>query len=319
MLISSRVVARLMVSLAFLASGMASSQDYPNKTIRILTSAAGGGTDFAARIIAQGLSAGLGQPVIVDNRPTITALEIASKAPPDGYTLLVAGATLWIIPLLQNVSYDTLRDFTPVTFTGSSPLVLVVHPAVAAKSVKELISLAKAKPGQMNYASGGAGSSANLSAEYFKSLAGVDIVRVSYKGNGPALTALLAGETQMIFITPPPVAPHIKSGRIRALAVTSLQPTDLLPGLPTVAASGLPGFEVISIDSVVAPAKTPGAIINRLRQEIVRDINRPEIKQKFLDSGIEIVGTTPAEAAKFIKLEISKWGKVIKDAGIKVE
>jgi tripartite-type tricarboxylate transporter receptor subunit TctC len=319
MLITRLAGTRLIVGLMLFVTGIACSQDYPNKTIRILTSAAGGGTDFAARIIAQGLSGSLGQPVIVDNRPTITALELASKAPSDGYTLLVAGATLWIIPLLQNVSYDTLRDFSPITFTGSSPLVLVVHPAVAAKSVKELIGLAKAKPGQLNYASGGAGSSANLSAEYFKSLAGVDIVRVSYKGNGPALTALLAGETQMIFITPPPVAPHIKSGRIRALAVTSLQPSELLPGLPTVAASGLPGFEVISIDSVVAPAKTPAGIINRLRQEIVRDINRPEIKQKFLDSGIEIVGNTPAEAAKFIRVEISKWGKVIKDAGIKVE
>jgi tripartite-type tricarboxylate transporter receptor subunit TctC len=315
----SRLVLTLFLGLIPAMPGTAAAQPYPGKTIRILTSAAGGGTDFAARIIAQGLVSSLGQPVVVDNRPTINAIEIASKSQADGYTLVVVGATLWIIPLLQNVNYETLRDFTPITFTGSSPLVLVVHPTVAAKSVKELVALAKSKPGQLNYASGGAGSSANLSAEYFKSLAGLDIVRVSYKGNGPALNAVLGGEVQMIFITPPPAGPHVKTGRIRALAVTSLQPSELQPGLPTMAASGVPGFEVVSIDAVVTPARTPAAIINRLQREIVRDINRPEVKQKFLDAGIEIVGNTPDEATRFIKGEITKWSKVIKDAGIKAE
>jgi len=303
----------------FLGTAFVSGQDYPSKPIRIFTSTAGGGTDFATRIVAQGLTGPLGQPVIVENRVAIISIETVSKAAPDGYTLLFAGGTLWIVPLLQNVPYDTVRDFSPITFTGRSPAVLLVHPSLPVKSVKELIAFAKGRPQQLNYSSGGPGSSGQLGAELFKSMAGVDIVGIFYKGGGPALTAVIGGETQVIVNPPPPAAPHIKSGRLRALAITSLDPSELLPGLPTVSASGLPGYEVLSLDAVFAPAKTPGAIINRLRQEIVRDLNRPEVKQKFFDVGIEIVGSTPEEAAKFIQSDIAKWSKVIKEAGIRVQ
>ncbi len=319
MLISRLTLAWQIIGLMYLGTGVVSGQEYPNKPIRIYTSTAGGGTDFATRIIAQGLTGPLGQPVIVENRVAIISIETVSKATPDGYTLLFAGGTLWIVPLLQTVSYDTVRDFAPITFTGRSPAVLLVHPSLPVKSVKELIALAKARPGQLNYSSGGAGSSGQLGAELFKSMAGVDIVGIFYKGGGPALLAVLGGETQVIVNPPPPAAPHIKSGRLRALAITSLQPSELLPGLPTVAASGLPGYEVLSLDAVLAPAKTPVAIINRLRQEIVRDINRTEVKQKFFDFGIEIVGSSSEESAQFIKTDIAKWTKVIKDARIRVE
>jgi len=308
-----------LAGLIVLGTGDVSGQDYPYKPVRIFTSLAGGGTDFAARIIAQGLAAALGQPVIVENRPLLVSIETVSKAAPDGYTVLVSGDTLWIVPLLQSVSYDTVRDFSPVTFSGRSPLVLIVHPSLPVNSAKDLITLAKAKPGMLNYGAPATGSTSHLGTEYFKALTGVDIVRISYKGNGPALTAALSNEVQLIFITPPPAGPHIKTGRIRALAVTGLQQYEPLPELPTLSAAGLPGFEVLSIDSVVAPAKTPVSIIDRLQQAIVRDLHRPDVKRKFFDAGIEVVGTSQEESAHAIKSEIAKWSKVIKDAGIKVD
>ena len=210
MLIARFAVGTFACGTMALAGGAACGQDYPDRTIRIHTSAAGGGTDFGARIIAQGLAPALGQPVIVDNRPLINSIEIVSKAPADGYSLLFTGATLWILPLLQSVPYDTVRDFSPVTFTGSSPYVLVVHPSLPVKSVKDLIALAKARPGALNYGSPTLGSPNHLASELFKSMAGVDIMRINYKGTGASTAGLLGGEVQVLFVTPPTVAPHIK-------------------------------------------------------------------------------------------------------------
>jgi tripartite-type tricarboxylate transporter receptor subunit TctC len=301
-------------------TGLVCSQDYPTKPIRIITSPAGGGSDFSSRLVAQGLAPLIAQPVIVDNKgSTIISLEAASKALPDGYTLTVQGGVVWIYPLLQKAPYDAVRDFAPITLLSLEPSVLAVHPSVPAKSVKDLIDLARAKPGVLNYASAAAGGVPHLSAELFKSMAGVNIVWVPYKGSGIALTAILGNEVQMLISDVGFLMPHVKAGKLRALAVTTAQATPLAPGLPTVAASGLPGYESVGRTGIWAPAKTPTAIIQRLNREIVRAFNQPDTKDKVLGAGAEVVGNTPEQFAALITADIIKWSKVIKDAGIRVE
>ena len=243
--------------------------------------------------------------------------EIVAKAAPDGYTLIVDGSALFLGPLVQTLPYE-VKDFAPISMISRVPNVLVVHPSVPAKSVKELIALAKARPGDLNYAAGNPGSSAQLSGELFKSMAGVNIVMVPYKGTGPALTALIGGEVQLMFTTSVSIASHVTSGRLRALAVTSAQPSALVPGLPTVSASGLPGYISGSSTGIFAPAKTPTTIINRLNQEIVRVLTRPEIKERFFKNASEIVASSPEEFAEAIRTEIARMDKVIKDAGIRI-
>ena len=296
---------------------------YPNKPIRIVAPEAGGGTDFAARLIAQGLSSSLGQQVIVDNRGGAggaIAIGIVAKAPADGYTLLCFATNFWLLPFLQdNVSYDPVRDFLPVTLAVTSPNILVVHPSVAADSVKELIALARARPGQLNYGSGATGGTPHLAAELFKAMARVNVARISYKGTASALTGLLGGEVQLMFPTIVSVMPHVKSGRLRALAITTAQPSPVAPDLPTVAASGLPGYESISINSVFAPANTPAAVINRLNQAIVQVLRGPEVKERFLNAGTETVGSTPAQLAATMKSDMARMGRLIKEAGIRAE
>ena len=301
--------------LAMVAAAAAVAQDFPVKPIRIITSSPGGSSDFTARLIAQGLTEALKQPVVVDNRGDFDGAQLA-KAPPDGYSLLVDGASLWIGPLIQKTSYEPLRDFAPVTIAVSAPNVIVVHPSLPVKSVRELIALAKARPGEFNYASGGIGGASHLPAELFKSMAGVDIVNVNYKGTGPALNALLAGEVQIMFANAAISTPHIKAGRLRALATASLQPSPLLPGLPTVNDSGVPGFESIILQGVLTVGKTPAARVARLNREIVRVLNRPEVKQRHFNAGVETVGSTPEIFAATMRADTVKWGKVIRDAGI---
>jgi tripartite-type tricarboxylate transporter receptor subunit TctC len=313
------VLALLMALFYF---GSACAQDYPTKPIRIVAAAPGGGADIAARVIAQGITGGLGQQVIVDNRGGSVAIpaQLAAQAPPDGYTLLFYGNPLWLFPLMQDKpSYDPVAEFAPITVAVSYPNLLVVHPSLPVKSVKELIALAKAKPGTLNYGSGVAGGSPQLSAELFKSMAGVNIVHVPYKGAGPSVTALLGGETQLMFASTTAVGAQIKSGRLKALAVTSAQPSALTPGLPTVAASGVPGYESTALFGMLAPARTPAGIINRLNQEIVRVLNRSEVKERFFNSGAEVVGNSPEQFAAAIKSDIAKMGKVIREANIRAE
>jgi len=319
MLLSRLAVSMWSVALMVGGAGLVSGQPFPNKPLRILTSAVGGSSDYASRQVAQGLTDSLGQQAIVDNRVGIISLEQAIKAQPDGYTLYVDSVSFWLAPLLKKMSYETLRDFSPISFVSASVYILVVHPSVPAKSVKEFIDLAKAKPGTLNYGSGGAGSGTHLATELFKSMAGVNLVHVPYKGTGPAVIALLGSEIQLIFASGPTVAAHMKSGRLRALAVTSAQATALAPGVPPVAASGLPGYEVVAAIALFAPAKTPTAIINQLSQETARVLKRPDVKQKFFDSGAETIGSSPEELAAMIKSDVTKWGKLIKEAGIKVD
>ena len=295
----------------------ASAQTYPTKVVRIITAAAGGGSDFAARLIAATLGPALGQQVIVDNRGVIAA-DVAAKAAPDGYTLLLSGPTLWLLPFMRDNVASDIADFTPITMATQTVNILVVHPALPVKSVKELVALAKEKPGELNFATSGTGNSVHIAGELFTSMTGTNIVRVNYKGASQALADLAAGQTQLMFAVPGSVLPHVKVGRLRALAVTSAQPTSLAPGLPTVASS-VPGYESVSYLALFTPAGTPGAIVTKLNEEIGRVLQRSDVKEKFLATSIETVGTSPEATAKLINSEIARMGKVIKAANIRAD
>jgi tripartite-type tricarboxylate transporter receptor subunit TctC len=314
------VAAVCSVGLIVLGASAVCAQSYPTKPIRIVTAAAGGSNDFISRLIAQGITGPLGQPVIVDNRAGgIVAADLVSKAPPDGYTLLQQSNSVWIGPLLQKVPYDPMADLAAITAMAKAPNILAVHPSVAANSVKDLIALAKSKPGELNFASGGSGGGSHLSGELFKYLAGVSIVRVAYKGGSAATIDLLAGRVQMLFDDAPTLMPNIKLGKLKALAVTSSEPSALAPGLPTMAAAGVPGYVFESTQGVWAPAKTPQAIIKRLNQELVRLVNQPDIKEKLFASGLEPVGNTPEQFGAMIKSDMANMSKVIQAAGIRAD
>ncbi len=312
------VVSIFSIAMMVLGADVVAGQDYPTKPVRILTGGPGGSNDILARLLAKELTDVWNKPVIVENRSSgIIPIEIVSKASPDGYTLLVNGNSIWIVPLLEKVPYDPVKDFSPVTVAITSPAILVVFPQLPVKSVMELIDLAKAKPGQLNYAAGASGSSNHLATELFKSMAGVNIVRIQYKNVAQNVIALIAGEVQMLISSTASLAPHIASGKLRALAVTSAQPSALAPGLPTVSASGVPGYQAEQMLSIFAPAKTPVTIINLLNREIVRVLNRADVKEKLFSSGVETVGSSPQQLAITMKSEMARTSKVIKDAGIR--
>ena len=305
------------IAICVFATAIAGAQTFPTKPLRIITSAPGGTSDFTSRLIARGLTESLGQQVIVDNRGNFGGEAIA-RAQPDGYTMMVDGPSLWLIPLLQKTPYDPVRDLSPVSLAVKAPNVLIVSPSIPAGSVKELIALAKARPGQLNYATGGIGNSSHLVGELFKSSTGAQIVSVHYKGTGPGLNALMAGEVQIMFANATIAIPQIRAGKVKALAVASLQPSPLMPEVPTLAASGYP-IEATITQGVVAPARTPPALVNRLSQEIARVLNRPEVKERHFSIGVETVGSTPEEFGALIKSDLVKWGKVIKDLGIRAD
>ena len=308
------------VGMMVLGAGAAAGQTYPTKPIRIVTAPAGGGNDFVARVISQGLTGSLGQQLVVDNRPAGLIGELVAKAPADGYTLLVVGSVLWLTPFLQDeVPYDPVKDFSPISFTVQSLNILVVHPAVAAKSVRELIALARAKPGQLNYATGATGASNHIAAELFKSMAGLDLVRIPYKGSGPAVNDLLSGEVHMMFPTTAAGLPHVRAGRLRALGVASLQPSALAPGLPAVADSGLPGYESVVVYAIFAPAKTPVPIVKRLHAELVQFLRSAAATERLFNAGMEVVASSPGELAIAMKSEMTRMGKLIKDARLRAQ
>jgi tripartite-type tricarboxylate transporter receptor subunit TctC len=296
-------------------------QAYPNRPIRFLTTGVGGSTDLAARTVAQGLIDSASWNVVVDNRgSTIVASEMVAKAPADGYTILVITDGMWRGPLFQKMPFDPLKDFAPVTLVSRSPNILVVHPALPVKSVKELIALAKARPGELNYGAGAIGASTHLASELFKVMAGVNIVHVPYKSTGGAVTPLLSGELQLMFGTSATVTTHIKSGKVRALAISTAQPSALAPGLPTIAAAGnLPGYESAATAGVFAPPALSQTLVKRLHEEISRVFVRPEVKERFFNQSVEIVGGTPQETAAFVKADIASTARIIKEAGIRVD
>ncbi len=315
------LAAVLMASLAMSAQ-YAFAQTYPNRTIRLVVpSSPGGGTDIIGRIVAHKLTELLGQQVVVDNRAgagTIIGNEAVAKAAPDGYTLLMGLSTLAINPsMYAKLPYDALRDFAPVSQAVSSPNILTVHPSVPAKTVREFVALARARPGSLTFGSAGMGTSPHLSGELLKTLAKIDIVHVPYKGSGMSIISQLAGEIAANFPSVPTAMPYIKANRLRGLGVTTVKRTAALPDVPSIAEAGVPGYEATQWFGVLAPAGTPRAIVDRLHQEMMRVLRSADVKERIVAEGMEIVAGTPEEFAAYIKSETGKWSKVIKSAGIK--
>jgi tripartite-type tricarboxylate transporter receptor subunit TctC len=309
--------------LAFPAFAFA--QDYPTKPLRFIApNLPGGPTDILARLIGQKLTESMGQPVVIENRAGAggnIGTEVAAKASPDGYTLLSGNnATFGANPsLYKRLGFDPIKDFAPVALVATQPNILVVHPSLPVRSVKELITLARQQPGQLNYAGSGVGTAAHLAAELFKSMTGTNIVHISYKSAGPALTDLIAGQTQLMFATALSVTPHIKSNRVRPLAVTTSKRSRLYSDLPTIAEAGVPGFEASTWHGVLVPAGTPPAIVERLNSEINKMLRTPDVSDRITALGGEIVGGSSKEFADHIRREIVRWGKVVKSLDVQLD
>jgi tripartite-type tricarboxylate transporter receptor subunit TctC len=305
--------------------GPAAAQQYPTRPIRMIIGfPPGGGTDIVGRIVGQRLSEVLGQQILPDNRGGASgqiAAELAAKAPPDGYTVMMAHiAAISILPsLIPKLPYDPQKDFAPITLVAIGPNLLVVHPSVPARSVKELVALAKARPGQLQYASPGAGTVQHLAGELFKLQAKVDMLHVPYKGSGQSIVDLIAGHVHLDFDSVPPVLPHVRSGRLRALAVTSEKRFSILPDIPTVTEGGVPGFDMSTWWGLVAPAAVSKDIIARLQAETVKVLRQPDVKEKIAFAGADTVGNTAEEFAAFIRAERVKYARIVKDANIKLD
>jgi len=310
--------------LFFIAANHAGAQTYPNGPVRVVVPfPPGGGVDSAGRILANKLTEALGKTFVIDNRSGANGnigTEAVTKSPKDGYTLLFTGAGLVTNPsLYDKTGYDAVKDFEPISLMALGPNVLVVHPSLPVKSVKELAAFAKAKPGQVGFAGSGSGSTPHLAGELFNTLAGVKMVHIPYRGSGPAMVGLLGGETPVMFLPAINAGPHVKNARLRALAVTSTTRLQAMPNLPTVAESGLPGYESSQWYGVLAPAGTPEDILNLLNAQIVKIMQSAEMKQRMSDDGIVPVGNTRQQFAAHIKTELSKWAKVVKQSGARID
>jgi tripartite-type tricarboxylate transporter receptor subunit TctC len=317
--------ATVLLCAAALAQAEPSFPVYPAKPIHLIVPfPPGGGNDTVARAIAQQVGPDLGQPVVIDNRPGAggsVGAELAAKAPPDGYTLFLAGVGSHVVNpnLHARLPYDPVRDFTPITLLATAPSVLVVNPAVPARTVAEFTAYARAHPGELNYASNGNGSAAQLAAAMYESMANVRMVHVPYKGIAPALTDLLSGEVQLMFGTVVALVPHIQAGKLRALAVTSRSRSALLPDVPTLAESGVAEYEAGSWYGVMAPAGTPREIVERLHDAIVKALREPEVAKRLAAEGAIVIGSTPEEFGAHLKTELARVGKVVRAAGIRIE
>ncbi len=305
-------------------AGSTQAQQYPTRPIRFIAPyVPGGGVDFVSRVMATKLSETIGQQVIVENRPgggTNIGSELAARAAPDGYTVLVGGLPNVVNTFLfKKLPYDLLRDFAPVTHTTTAPNILAVHPSLPARSAKELIALAKARKGELTFASAGIGSSNHLSGELFRVMAGVDIVHVPYKGGGAAVTDLIAGQITMYFGTTPSTLPHVRSGRLRGLGVTTLQRARIAPDLPSLHEAALPGFDNAAWHALFVPAATPPAVVNKLAGEVVKVLRLPEIVERMGAQGVDVIAGSPSELAAYVKQEFTRYEKLVKAAGIKVE
>ena len=310
------------------ASAAATTEDparYPSKAIRwVVPFPPGGGNDTIARLVGQQLATALGQQVLIDNRPGAAGAlgaQVAATAPADGYTIFLAGVgSHGLNPnLRKKLPYDAVKDFDAISLIASAPLLVVIHPSLPVRNVKELIALAKSKPGAINYASNGTGGSSHMAVELFEMMAGTKMIHVPYKGLSPALTELLSGEVQVMFSSAVAMLPQVKAGRLRAIAMTGGKRSAAIPDVPTVAESGLKGYETGSWYGVVAPAGTPKYAIDKLSAEVIRITKSPAITNKLVEEAVIPVGSTPAEFSAYIKSEIARWGKVIKQAGIKIE
>lgn len=300
------------------------SETYPAKPIRfILPFPPGGGTDILGRIIAERLSTNLGQPVVLENRGGAggnVGAEAAAKSAPDGYTIVLVAPSLAISPsLYTKMNYDPVKDLAPISLVGTVPNVLITHPSLPAQTLAEFIALAKARPGAMNFGSGGSGTSNHLAGELFNTVAGVKLVHIPYKGVNLAMNDVLGGQIHLVVIGIPAAAPHIRAGRLRALGVIAPQRSPALPEVPTVAEAGMPNFDVTTWYGVLAPAGTPRPVIARLNAELVRVMHAPDLKERLASTGTEPKTSTPDEFADYIKQEIGKWGKVVREAGLKAD
>ena len=310
---------------AFMWAVGAAAQEYPSRPVRfIVPFPPGGGNDTMARTIGNKLAVALSQQFVVDNRAGaggVIGAEMAARAAPDGYTLFLGGvASHGIVPNLQpKLGYDPVKDFAPISLIASAPLILVVHPTVPAKNVNELVQLAKSKPGQLNFASNGTGGSSHLAAELFMMMTGIRMVHVPYKGLSPALTDLLSGQVQLMFSSAVAMLPQVRSGRLRALAMTSAKRSAAMPDVPTVAESGVPGYGTASWYGILAPARTPQVIIERLNREIVKVVQLPDVRERLLSEGADPVGSSSGEFAAHIGRELARWSQVIKLAKIKAD
>ena len=320
------VLASLLLPALPIESGPAAAQDvYPSRPIRfIVPFAAGAGVlDIMARLVGQHLGQSLGQQVLIDNRPGAggnVGAEVAAKAVPDGYTMLMGAVALVVSPYLYaRLPFDPLTDLAPVTQVNSAPLMLVVHPSLPVNSVAELIAYAKARPGALNYGSGGVGATPFLATELFKSMAGIDVVHVPYKGGAPALADLVAGQLSFMIENVPGTLPFVKDGKLRALAITSRQRLALVPELPTMEEAGVPGYEMIGWNGIFVPKATPPEIVARLNAELVKVLRSTEVGEQLARLGAVPVGDTPEQFGAFVKAESARWGKIIKDLGIKPE
>jgi tripartite-type tricarboxylate transporter receptor subunit TctC len=318
----------VIVSAFAAACGYTNAQVYPTKPVRMLVPfPPGGGTDYIARMVGQKLTETWGQQLIVENRPgasMMIASEIVAKAPADGYTIIMSSSNHTINPsLYTNIPYDTIGDFAPVTLVATSPFVLVVHPSLPVKTVKELIDLARSRKGQIAYASSGTGGPQQLAGELFKMMAKVDMLHVPYKGSGPAEVDLMGGHVQVMFATTVSALPQIKGGRMRPLGVTTLKRTSafsrVFPDMPTVSEAGVPGYEAGSWWGVLVPARTPREIVNKLHGDIVKVLQTPDTRNKLLSQGGDPVGNTPEQFAAMIQEELGKWAKLVKEANIKID
>lgn len=324
-MIVKKIACCLLLSTTLPFVGMVAAQDYPSKNIRLIVPAApGGGADFLARIVGLKLSEALNQTVVIDNRAGASgtiAADLTAKSAGDGYTVLMGQSTSIVIApqIYQKLNYDTLRDLKPVTLVAEVPNVLVVHPSVPANSVKEFIALAKAKPGVLNFGSSGKGAPTHLAGEMFKTATGTSLVHVPYKGAGPSVNALIAGEIQVMFAPIVAVLPHVKTGRLRALAVTSANRSAAAPELPTLAESGLTGYDISSWFGLFVPSSTPDAVVDKLYRETARLLKTPDVIERFSKEGAEPAGNTPANFSNYVRQEYVKYTKVIKDNGIKTD
>lgn len=306
------------------ASPLAWANDYPNKPVKLVVPyPPGGPTDIVARVVAQKLQEQMGQSFLIENRPGAGAnigAEAVARSPADGYTLLVATTAHAINPsLFAKLSYSITKDFAPISQLTSGPLVIVTNPATPANNVKELIALAKSKQGGLNYASSGNGQSTHLSAELFNAMGGVKMAHVPYKGSAPALTDVMGGQADLMFDTMLSSMPHVKAGKLKALAVTSSQRSPSAPDIPTVAESGLPGYEAIAWNGLLAPAGTPKEVVGRLSAELKKVLDNPEVKQRFEAQGFAAAWNTPTAYAGFLQAEVDKWGKVVKASGARID
>ena len=317
-------------ALAFVACGVlalpapARAQDYPHKPIRFIVPQPPGGTsDILARVLAQKLSENLHQQVIIDNRAGASGTigtDIAAKATPDGYTIVLVYTTHATTPgIYGKLPYDPIADFAPITIATAAPLYLVVHPKIPVASVPELIAYGKTRPGELNFSSAGNGSGSHLAGELFNTMTGVKLTHIPYKGSGPAITELIGGQVQLMFAGIVPIEPHVRAGRVRGIAVSSAKRSLAMPQVPTIAESGLPGFEVVGWYGVLAPAHTPHAIIVRLHREFLNILQTPEIRDRLLREGAEPVGNSPAQFTEFLRTDIARWAKVIRQAGAKLD